>query len=133
MIRITPLGVANPAPLRPRQARERFALPGTVSVAAASTGFTGLLGLQEAPDQARAEALQHAGSVLDALCHLQAGLLIGIKEGEWHPDTVALLAALDAMTPAPAHPGLADVLAAIRVRAQVVALQVQRNPLQARG
>ena len=72
MIRITSIGTAAPVPARPRQNRDRFALPYAGPAATASAGMTGLLGLQETPDVSLAEAMQDAGSVLDALSRLQA-------------------------------------------------------------
>lgn len=127
MIRIMSIGAATPAPARPRQSRDRFALSHAGPAATASAGMTGLLGLQETPDLGLEQAMQDAESVLDALSQLQAQLLTGAGRGEGQPNTESLLAALDAIRPGAAHSGLAGVVAAIRVRAQVVAIQLQRN------
>lgn len=133
MIRITPFGTTAPAPARPRQTRDRFTLPCASPAATSSVGSVGLLGLQETPDHGLDEALQHAGSVLDALRQLQAGLLTGTGRGQDHPDPAPLLAALDACSPDAANPGLTGVLAAIRVRAHVVAAQLHQNRMQSSG
>ena len=127
MIRITPVGAATPAPARSRQSRDRFALSHAGPAATASAGMTGLLGLQETPDLGLKEAMQGAESVLDALSQLQAQLLTGSGRGEGQPNPESLLAALEATRPGAAHSGLAGVVAAIRIRAQVVAMQLQRN------
>ena len=89
--------------------------------------MTGLLGLQETPDLGLEQAMQDAESVLDALSQLQEQFLTGSGRGEGQPNPESLLAALDAIRPGGAHSRLAGVIAAIRVRAQVVAIQLQRN------
>jgi hypothetical protein len=85
-------------------------------------GLVGMLALQEAEAQAAGvkNAKRHASALLDALRELQHGLL---SETEDKPENIARLARLFGGAPAVADPQLADLLAAIRLRARIELLR----------
>jgi len=122
-MRVLPIAPNMRVPGRPPRATGRFAVPDGDADPESSV-VTPMLpallsGLQEAPgelSEADRRCMGQGIAVLDALHRFQAGLLNGT------PDCAEILAAVDQLAEG-ANPQIAKLMAAIRVRAMVVAAQ----------